>query len=106
MTPHSSPWLLEGASLLHKGDSLCCVLPYQLNTAWRQLDQGSGCDVVVGWRALLCHSVRFVLSFAASCLPLQFSCLDGVIDGGFNCVQVWLPFVFLAIDLLPVSFCS
>jgi hypothetical protein len=96
--------MLEGVSLLHKGGSLCRVLPYQLNTAWRQLDQGSGCVVVVRWRALLCQSVRFVMSFAALYLSLQSSCLDGVLDGGFDCARVWLPFVLFTVNLLPVSF--
>jgi hypothetical protein len=40
--------MLEVVGLLHKGDSLCSDLPYQPNAAWRQLDQGDGCVVVVG----------------------------------------------------------
>jgi len=96
--------MFEGVGLLHKGDSLCRVLPYQPNAAWGQLNLSGGCVFVVEWRALLYQSVGFVLSLTALHLSLQSSCFDGVFDGGFDCVQVWLPFVFFTVNLLPISF--
>lgn len=31
---------------------------------------------------------------------------DDIFDSGLDCVQVWLPFVFLTVNLLPISLSS
>jgi hypothetical protein len=56
------------------------------------------------WIKVVGALLWFVLSFAALYLPLQSSCFDSIFDSGSDCVQAWLPFVILTVNLLAISF--